>query len=114
MTGAPADAQARRAVAPVICYPTDALPRPDMALYHAARAGAKKIASVRVEPRDAACFRVPAGLFFRISSIEGPQVGDLNLWNANDLSERFFPARPVRCTARMSQRVTGFGPHFLH
>jgi uncharacterized protein YcgI (DUF1989 family) len=36
---------------------------------------------------------VPAGCFFRIVSIEGPQVGDLNLWNAADLSERFFSGK---------------------
>ncbi len=33
------------------------------------------------------------GHFFRIVSIEGPQVGDLNLWNAGDLSERFFSGK---------------------
>jgi hypothetical protein len=36
---------------------------------------------------------VPAGHFFRIVSIEGPQVCDLNLWNAHDLSERFFSGK---------------------
>jgi uncharacterized protein YcgI (DUF1989 family) len=36
---------------------------------------------------------VPAGHLFRIVSIEGPQVGDLNLWNAHDLSERFFSGK---------------------
>ena len=44
-------------------------------------------------PRDAACFEVKAGQFFRIRSIEGPQVGDLNLWNRHDLSERFFSGK---------------------
>ena len=43
----------------------------------AAREGAEKVAEVVVPPREAACFRVGAGEFFRISSIEGPQVGDL-------------------------------------
>jgi uncharacterized protein YcgI (DUF1989 family) len=36
---------------------------------------------------------VPAGGFFRIVSVEGPQVGDLNLWNAHDLSERFYSGK---------------------
>ena len=36
---------------------------------------------------------MPAGHFFRIVSVEGPQVGDLNLWNAHDLSERFFSGK---------------------
>jgi uncharacterized protein len=26
-------------------------------------------------------------------SVEGPQVGDLNLWNAQDLSERFYSGK---------------------
>jgi hypothetical protein len=90
---APEDADARRAVAPVICYPNETLPAPDLALYAAARAGAVKVSEQRIAPRDAACFRVDAGQFFRISSIEGPQVGDLNLWNAHDLSERFYSGK---------------------
>ncbi|KIC38026.1 urea carboxylase-associated family protein [Leisingera sp. ANG-M7] len=90
---APADAVARRAIKPVICYPNETLPMPDLALYNRAREGAVKTGEVRVPPRDAACFEVPAGHFFRITSIEGPQVGDLNLWNKNDLSERFYSGK---------------------
>lgn len=93
MTRAPDDAAARRAIAPVICYPNDTLPQPDMALYRQARAGAVKSAEVVAQPREAATFRVPQGSFFRISSIDGPQVGDLNLWNAHDLSERFYSGK---------------------
>ncbi len=89
----PEDAAARRAVAPVICYPTDTLPLPDLGLYAEARAGAVSTAEVLVAPRDAATFRVPAGHFFRITSVDGPQVGDLNLWNANDLTERFYSGK---------------------
>ena len=36
---------------------------------------------------------MPRGHFFRILSIDGPQVGDLNLFNATNLSERFFSAK---------------------
>lgn len=89
----PKDAQHRRDIAPVICYPNDSLPKPDLTLYQTARHGAAKTHEVRVPPRDAACFRVPAGHFFRISCVDGPQVGDLNLWNANDLSERFYSGK---------------------
>ena len=89
----PADADARRAVAPVICYPVDTLPPPDMALLDRARATLQKTGEVIAPPREAACFEVPAGHFFRITSVEGPQVGDLNLWNANDLSERFYSGK---------------------
>ncbi|MCU0911769.1 MAG: DUF1989 domain-containing protein [Rhodobacteraceae bacterium] len=90
---APADADARRAVAPVICYPVDTLPRPDLAGLRAARAGAHKTGEVLVPPREARMFRVPAGHFFRIACTKGPQVGDLNLWNAADLSERFYSGK---------------------
>ncbi|MFP4274648.1 MAG: urea carboxylase-associated family protein [Paracoccaceae bacterium] len=89
----PEDAAARRAIAPVIAYPADALPAADLALYRAAREGARRVAEVIVPPREAATFRVAAGQFFRITSIEGPQVGDLNLWNAADLSERFYSGK---------------------
>lgn len=89
----PADADARRAIAPVICYPNDTLPVPDMALYAAARATTRKTGEVLVPARDARCFEVPAGQFFRITSVDGPQVGDLNLWNAHDLTERFYSGK---------------------
>lgn len=90
---APADADARRAIEPVICYPNDTLPTADLALYRAARATATKTDEVLVPARDARCFTVPAGHFFRISSVEGPQVGDLNLWNTDDLTERFYSGK---------------------
>ncbi|MFD2740349.1 urea carboxylase-associated family protein [Sulfitobacter aestuarii] len=89
----PPDAEARRAVKPVICYPVESLPQPDMALYVTARETARKIDEVLAPPRDARTFSVPAGHFFRITSVEGPQVGDLNLWNAGDLSERFYSGK---------------------
>ena len=89
----PADAAQRRAIEPVICYPPEALPKPDLAAYRAAVQGYRKTDEVTVPPRDAATFRVPAGGAFRITSIEGPQVGDMNLWNAGDLTERFFSGK---------------------
>ena len=64
-----------------------------MAAYAAARKGMEKIGEVTVPPREALCFRVSAGQFFRITSVEGSQVGDLNLWNAHDLSERFYSGK---------------------
>ena len=93
MTQAPSDAETRRAIKPVICYPNDTLPVPALDLYQSARAQAEKRDEVIVPARDARCFTVPAGGFFRISSVEGPQVGDLNLWNASDISERFYSGK---------------------
>jgi hypothetical protein len=92
-TTPPADAAARRAIRPVICYPVDTLPAPDLAAYRAARTDATLVSTVFAAPREAAAFDVPAGSFFKITSVEGPQVGDLNLWNAHDLDERFFSGK---------------------
>lgn len=52
-----------------------------------------QISEVLVQPRDAEVFHVPAGHFFRIVCSGGPQVGDLNLWNADDLNERFYSGK---------------------
>ncbi len=94
MTDAPPpDANARRAVAPVICYPTDSLPQPDMGLYSRARATARMVDDITVPPREASAILVPAGSFLRIVSVDGPQVGDLNLFNADDLTERFYSGK---------------------
>ncbi|GAB5437999.1 urea carboxylase-associated family protein [Falsiruegeria mediterranea] len=93
MTNAPADADARRAIPPVICYPNETLPEPPLDLYRAARATAVKTDEVLVPARDARCFTVPAGHFFRISSVEGAQVGDLNLHNLNDVTELFYSGK---------------------
>jgi uncharacterized protein len=89
----PADALTRKAIQPVICYPVDGLPPPDLDAYRATRTGWNKTKSIFVPPREARCFEVPAGHFFRIVSVEGPQVGDLNLWNSGDHAERFFSGK---------------------
>lgn len=93
MSDQPSDADERRAVRPVICYPNDTLPSFDRSFYLSARDGAELVTRVVADPRDAASFRVDAGQFFRIMSVDGPQVGDLNLWNAHDLSERFYSGK---------------------
>jgi len=92
-TPTPPDADERRAARPVIVYSVDKLPPCDRAFYEAVRTGLTKISETIVPPREARTFEVPAGHLFRIVSIEGPQVGDLNLWNAHDLSERFFSGK---------------------
>ena len=93
MSFPPPDAAARRAARPVICYPTNTLPQPDLPLYRSARAGATMTAQVTVPAREARTVHIPAGQVLRIESIEGPQVGDLNLFNASNLSERFFSGK---------------------
>ena len=89
----PEDAAQRRAVVPVICYPTDTLPAVDLTPLRAAREGADKTGEVLVPARDARCINVAGGSFFRITCPEGPQVGDLNIWNANDLAEHFYSGK---------------------
>ncbi len=90
---APRDAIARAGALPVIAYPPDTLPQPPMEKYRIARKSGQKIDQTVARPREAATFKVPAGHFFRITSVDGPQVGDLNLWNAHDLSERFYSGK---------------------
>ena len=92
MTRTPEDAKARRDVPPVICYPNETLPDADVALARG-RLPLASVARVIVPPRDAAAIRVPAGHILRIHCPDGPQVGDLNLFNAHDLTERFFSGK---------------------
>ena len=104
-TPRPDDAAAREAVPPVICYPVETLPRPNLAAYEAVREDWDLVERVEVPPRDAACFAVPAGHFFRIRWVEGPQVGDLNLFNVADLRERFYSGK----TRALSGTHVGLG-----
>ena len=89
----PNDAAIRRSIKPVISYPIDNLPNFDEDFYKTARKEMNLIESIIIPPRDAKTFEVPAGYFFRIISREGPQVGDLNLWNKNNINERFFSGK---------------------
>jgi len=57
------------------------------------RTGAERTDTLIIQPRDGGCIDVPAGAFFRISSVDGPQVCDLNLWNTDDLSEKFYSGK---------------------
>jgi uncharacterized protein YcgI (DUF1989 family) len=114
---APADAAARRAASPVVCYAVEQLPPFDAAFYAGVREGAEPIETLDVPPRDARAFRVPAGHLFRIVSVDGPQVGDLNLWHADDLDERFFSGKTrqlhathVTCGDRLWSTLPGLRP----
>jgi len=93
MSQQPEHAAQHWALPPVVCYPPETLAAPDLDAYSAARSTAEKTGEVLVPPREARCFEVPAGHFFRISSVEGSQVGDLNLHSAADLSERFWSGK---------------------
>jgi uncharacterized protein YcgI (DUF1989 family) len=93
ITNAPTDADQRKALKPVICYPVENMPRPDLSSYRSLRDDLTLVETVTVPARDAATFNVPTGHFFRIVCTEGSQVGDLNLFNARDLKERFYSGK---------------------
>lgn len=90
---APNDAKERRSVKPIVCYEVDGLPGFDLQAYQQAVTNAAVIDDLLVPPRDAKTFEVPAGCFFRIHSVEGSQVGDLNLWNLHNLNEHFYSGK---------------------
>ena len=92
-TTEPDDASLRRNAPVVVCYDVASVPRRDSDDVERWRSSLEVMDTVIVKPRQAECFVVPAGYGFRIHSVEGPQVGDLNLWNQHDLSERFFSGK---------------------
>lgn len=49
--------------------------------------------SLVVPVRSGRAWEVPAGHLCRIVAAEGPQVGDLNIWNRHDPRERMWAAR---------------------
>lgn len=53
----------------------------------------KKIDEFAVPLRSGRAWEVPSGHIFRITTTEGPQVGDLNLWSLQDRAERLWTAR---------------------
>jgi uncharacterized protein len=68
---------------------------PDPARYDLiARPDGRSLVDEFVIPvRTGRAWEVPAGHVCRFSTIEGPQVLDLNLWNRHDPRERFWAAR---------------------
>ncbi len=78
---------------PIICYPNDNLENKNLSILHEARNHLVKIDEIIIPPRDAKIFNVKSSNFFRIESIEGPQVGDLNLFQANNLDEKFYSGK---------------------
>ncbi|KAF2497181.1 hypothetical protein BU16DRAFT_508118 [Lophium mytilinum] len=51
------------------------------------------LSTTLIPPRSGASFTVLATCIFRLSTPEGPQVGDLNVWNLHDPRERMWAAR---------------------
>ena len=88
----PTDIKSRVGAQPVICYSNDDI-NDNLQILHEARKHIKQIDEIIVPPRDAKTFKVKSGNFFRIESIEGPQVGDLNLFQADNLEEKFYSGK---------------------
>lgn len=56
-------------------------------------AGRTLVDALTIPIRDGRAWEVPAGHVCRILTVDGPQVGDLNLWNRHDPRERFWASR---------------------
>ena len=90
---APLDAKDRIKDKPIVCYPIDDLKEINLPILHSARNNLKNISEIIIPPRNAKTFEVKKGQFFRIESIEGPQVGDLNIFQADNLEEKFYSGK---------------------
>jgi len=88
----PKDFDSRIGANPVVCYPNDSVDD-NLEILHEARKHIKKIDEITIPPRDAKTFKVKAHSFFRIESVEGPQVGDLNIFQADNLDEKFYSGK---------------------
>ena len=55
--------------------------------------GRKLVESFTIPIRTGRAWKVPAGHVFRIVTIEGPQVGDLNIWSQHNPRERLWASR---------------------
>ena len=88
----PQDINNRVGAKPVVCYPNENIST-NLEILHKARQYIKKINEIIIPPRDAKTFKVKSGNFFRIESIEGPQVGDLNIFQADNLDEKFYSGK---------------------
>ena len=89
----PEDSEKRTNAKAIICYPNESLENENLNILHEARKYLKKEDEILIPPRDAKTFNVKAGKFFRVESVEGPQVGDLNLFQADNLDEKFYSGK---------------------
>ncbi|KAJ1333848.1 hypothetical protein MN608_03845 [Microdochium nivale] len=63
-------------------------------MYDALQAAPRvKLQDFTVPIRSGKAWKAPAGAIVRISTPEGPQVGDLNIWSAHNPRERFWASR---------------------
>ena len=89
----PSNLEDRIGAKPVVCYPNTNLEDNNLDVLLEARKYLVKNNEIIISPRDAKTFDVKRGNFFRIESVEGPQVGDLNLFQLNNLEEKFYSGK---------------------
>ena len=89
----PSNLEDRIGAKPVVCYPNTNLEDNNLDVLLEARKYLVKNNEIIISPRDAKTFEVKRGNFFRIESVEGPQVGDLNLFQLNNLEETFYSGK---------------------
>ena len=89
----PSNLEDRIGAKPVVCYPNTNLEDNNLDVLLEARKYLVKNNEIIISPRDAKTFEVKRGNFFRIESVEGPQVGDLNLFQLNNLEEKFYSGK---------------------
>ncbi|KAK2742503.1 meiotic chromosome segregation protein [Colletotrichum kahawae] len=66
----------------------------DKALYESVQKAPRVLVEEFTLPiRSGKAWKAPSGSIVRISTPEGPQVGDLNIWNAHNPRERFWASR---------------------
>ena len=92
-TKKPKDFKYRQSKKPIICYPKPNHYNLNLKLLQSLRTDLILNNEIIISPRDAKTFRVKKGDFFRIECIDGPQVGDLNLFNALNLEEKFYSGK---------------------
>ena len=89
----PPDIRSRISSNTVICYPNDSLEDRNLSILHNARNHLVKKSEIIISPKDAKTFEVKSGEFFRIESFDGPQVGDLNIFQLDNFEEKFYSGK---------------------
>lgn len=84
---------------PIPCYDVPAstlaaLPASFLSSFTSLPASAREtLQQLTIPARDGRAWRVPAGAFCRLQVTHGPQVADVNLWNAHNPSERLYTSK---------------------
>jgi uncharacterized protein YcgI (DUF1989 family) len=80
-------------IAPVPAYDTPPLNTNLYSRIASSTESRRLVHSYTIPPRSGYAWKVPAGCVLRLTTPDGPQVGDLNIWNWDNPRERFWAAR---------------------